>query len=203
MQRRAHRRAAARHPALLRRAVAGARRARPGGRRELAAGDVRLTMGGEPTFVVDRRHRRRRMEHGGRRPDEASSTPDKLIRRLRDRFAPGGLSTTARASGIPARSLPRWAFALYWRATASRSGATRPAADDRPRRLPPRRAAALRPGARARLGIAADLVIPALRGPRRLRSAQEHLLPANVDPRDSRLDDPRSARGSHGCSTAA
>ena len=48
----AHPRIAARHQAVHRRAVAGDRRARPPRRsRSSRAGDVRLTMGGEPTFV--------------------------------------------------------------------------------------------------------------------------------------------------------
>ena len=80
----------------------------------LQAMDVRLTQGGEPTFVsIDDmnapewttaalgEHKRERAEV--------------LVRRLRARLAPGALLHTAQGKWYPGEPLPRWALGLYWR----------------------------------------------------------------------------------------
>ncbi len=135
---------------------------------ELAAGDVRLTMGGEPTFVADRRSRRRGMEHRGRRPDQAALAAD-LIRRLAKRFAPGGLLHYGQGKWYPGEQLPRWAFSCYWRKDGEpiwrRPDARSPAATQDHGADARRRRSSSCAARRRGSASSADAVLPALRGP--------------------------------------
>jgi uncharacterized protein (DUF2126 family)/transglutaminase-like putative cysteine protease len=80
----------------------------------LVANDVRLTMGGEPTFVsIDD------ME-GDEWSTAADSAPKRalahdLTERLRDRFAPGGLVQYGQGKWYPGEPLPRWQIGIVWR----------------------------------------------------------------------------------------
>jgi uncharacterized protein (DUF2126 family)/transglutaminase-like putative cysteine protease len=155
----------------------------------LRKGDVRLTMGGEPTLIaID--------DMDGEEWTTAAVGPtkrafaDTLIRRLRDRFAPGGLLHYGQGKWYPGESLPRWTFSLYWRGDgvplwhdaariAREHHNGNPNVDD---------AAALARGVARRIGIEPEFVVPAYEHEKELLD-KEAALPENVTTLDSKLDD--------------
>jgi uncharacterized protein (DUF2126 family)/transglutaminase-like putative cysteine protease len=81
---------------------------------DLAAQDVRLTMGGEPTFVSIDDYQSPQWSIAALGA-EKRVLADTLVRRLRERFAPQGLMHYGLGKWYPGEAVPRWAFTLAWR----------------------------------------------------------------------------------------
>lgn len=80
----------------------------------LLSDDVRLTMGGEPTFVSvdDMESAQWNTEALGA---DKLSLAKTLLLKLRDHFAPQGLLHYGQGKWYPGEEVPRWALGLFWR----------------------------------------------------------------------------------------
>jgi uncharacterized protein (DUF2126 family)/transglutaminase-like putative cysteine protease len=157
---------------------------------DLAAGDVRLTMGGEPTFVsVDD------MESAEWNIAAVGPTKrrfaDELIRKLRTRFAHGGLLHYGQGKWYPGESLPRWAFGLYWRKDGVPiwKNSDLIADIEGPHKANVAEAQNFAEKTAERLGVDSEFVMAAFEDPGHWLQ-KEAGLPPNVDPSDSKLSDP-------------
>ena len=156
---------------------------------ELAALDVRLTMGGEPTFVASD-------DPDGAEWNTAALGKTKRLRaaelygRLKEEYAPTGLAHFGQGKWYPGEPLPRWSLNCFWR----RDGVP---IWDNPALLANERvnygvstetAHRFLAGVAERLGLASRHVFSAYEDAF-YYLWKERRLPSNVDPFDSRLED--------------
>ncbi|RFC68432.1 DUF2126 domain-containing protein [Mesorhizobium denitrificans] len=156
----------------------------------LKEGDVRLTMGGEPTFVsIDD------FESAEWNTDAVGPTKrglaDALIRRLRDKFAPNGMLHHGQGKWYPGESLPRWTFSLFWRRDGKPiwKDETLIAPEEGGEAATIEQAARLLATIARELAISDDHVVPAFEDPAEW-VLKEANLPENVTPEDSKLKNP-------------
>ncbi|MBL8856669.1 MAG: transglutaminase family protein, partial [Planctomycetaceae bacterium] len=156
----------------------------------LAAQDVRLTMGGEPTFVsID--------DMDGAQWNTAAVgvekriLSEKLIRRLQQRFAPGGLLHYGAGKWYPGESLPRWALTCYWRKDGLPiwQDPSLIADPEREYSVDQQTAEKFLQRLSQVLEVQARWVVPVFEDPLH-HIQQEQRLPINLDPRKVKLDDP-------------
>ena len=157
---------------------------------DLARHDVRLTMGGEPTFVSAD-------DHDGAEWNTDATGPTKrllgaeLVARLRDHFAPKGLLHYGQGKWYPGEQLPRWSLSCFWRKDGE------PVWEDPALIADERKDYGVSDAVSERflrnlaqkLGMDPEFVFPAFEDTW-YYLWRERRLPANVDPFDSRLDDP-------------
>jgi uncharacterized protein (DUF2126 family)/transglutaminase-like putative cysteine protease len=159
--------------------------------RALVAGDVRLTMGGEPTFVsID--------EPDGEEWNTAAlgatkrKYADALLHRLAKRFAPGGLLHHGQGKWYPGEPLPRWAFSCYFRKDGEPIWTDQSlfADENKPQNHGSEQAQAFAEALAARLGVGNRFLQPGFEDVF-YYMWRERKLPINVDPFDSKLEDPQ------------
>ncbi len=157
---------------------------------DLKKEDVRLTMGGEPTFVSVDDLEAPEWNISAVGPTKRALADD-LIRRLRDRFAPGGLLHYGQGKWYPGESLPRWAFGLYWRKDGAPiwKNADLIAKIENPHKAHIMDAERFAVTMAQKLGLAADYILPAFEDPAYWLQ-REAALPVNVSPENSKLSDP-------------
>ncbi len=158
---------------------------------QLSAGDVRLTMGGEPTFVsVD--------DPDGAEWNTAALGPRKrrlavdVYNRLKQKYAPQGLSHFGQGKWYPGEQLPRWSLNCFWRRDGEPIWHNPALLDDErgDRGVTAELAGAFLAAVAGKLGLSAEHMFAAYEDAF-YYLWRERRLPANVDPFDSKLDDPQ------------
>jgi uncharacterized protein (DUF2126 family)/transglutaminase-like putative cysteine protease len=157
--------------------------------RVLVENDVRLTMGGEPTFVTIDDLDAPEWNSAALGPTKALFA-DVLLRKLQKRFAPGGLLHHGQGKWYPGEPLPRWAYSCYFRHDGEpiwlepsliADGQGREQANAETAR-------AFMVGLCERLGVPSENAIPTFEDVF-YYLWRERQLPVNVDPFDSKIED--------------
>jgi uncharacterized protein (DUF2126 family)/transglutaminase-like putative cysteine protease len=155
----------------------------------LEADDVRLTMGGEPTFVsVD--------DPDGAEWNTRALGPDKrrlaveLYNRLKEKYAPLGLSHFGQGKWYPGEQLPRWSLNCFWRRDGEPLWRNPRLLDDESagNGVTAEVAGVFLAGVAERLGLPPQHVFAAFEDAF-YYLWRERRLPANVDPFQSKLED--------------
>jgi uncharacterized protein (DUF2126 family)/transglutaminase-like putative cysteine protease len=157
---------------------------------DLRRNDVRLTQGGEPTFVSvdDREGAEWNTEAMG--PTKRLLSAD-LMDKLRAKYGQGGLLHYGQGKWYPGEQLPRWSLNLFWRKDKEPIWAHPElfASEHKDYKATEIEARKLLFGVAKRLGVDPQYVFPAHEDVW-YYLWRERKLPSNVDPFDAKLADP-------------
>lgn len=156
---------------------------------QLQAQDVRLTMGGEPTFVSTQDREGPEWNTDALGPTKRGLATE-LVHKLRQRYGQGGFLHLGQGKWYPGEQLPRWALSIYWRAdgTPCWQDPTLFADEREPSGYTSADAQRFIQALTAQLGLPGDTVLPGYEDTW-YYLWRERRLPVNVDPWDARLDD--------------
>ena len=157
--------------------------------KELALGDVRLTMGGEPTFVAVGDRDAAEWNTDALGPTKRGFATE-LVKKLRNEYGQGGFLHFGQGKWYPGEQLPRWALNIYWRTDKQKVWAN-PAlfTDERnPTHYSADDAKRFTCALAVKLGITSDYMQGAYEDVW-YYLWRERRLPVNVDPFDAKLDD--------------
>ncbi len=152
--------------------------------------DVRLTMGGEPTFVSSENAEAPEwnIEALGENKRKIAAN---LFRLLKQRYAPLGLAHFGQGKWYPGEQLPRWSLNCFWRKDGEPIWSDDTLVADETRRYPGAAANALRllQSVAQRLSVGPEFVFAAYEDVF-YYLLRERKLPSNVDALNSGLADP-------------
>lgn len=155
----------------------------------LNAGDVRLTMGGEPTYVATGDRDAAEWNTDALGPTKRGYATE-LVHRLRAEYGQGGFLHFGQGKWYPGEQLPRWALSIFWR-TDGQPLWHKPElfADERtPTHYTSEDARRFTSALAHKLGLTDRFVQPGYEDVY-YYLWRERRLPVNVDPFDSKLDD--------------
>ena len=155
----------------------------------LMAGDVRLTMGGEPTFVATENRDAPEWNTGALGPTKRGLATE-LVHKLRAQYGQGGFLHFGQGKWYPGEQLPRWALSIYWRADGQPCWRDPSLfADERvAHHYTPQDAKKFLSTLSEALGVSTDNITAGYEDTW-YYLWRERRLPVNVDPFDARLDD--------------
>ncbi|MEM1148953.1 MAG: transglutaminase family protein [Pseudomonadota bacterium] len=157
---------------------------------KLADMDVRLTQGGEPTFIATSDRDADEWTIAAVGPTKQAYA-DALARRLLNRFAKGGLLTHGQGKWYPGEPLPRWAYSIVWRTDSVPlwRNPDRVATEGTSETPSLEAASAFLEKLATKLGVPAACSQPLYEDPAEHLTAEARL-PENLSPSDNTLDDP-------------
>lgn len=157
--------------------------------KRLKAGDVRLTMGGEPTYVATSDRDAPEWNTDALGPTKRFYATE-LVHKLRAEYGKGGFLHFGQGKWYPGEQLPRWALSIFWRADGETLWHNPDLfADERtPTHYTSEDARRFTTMLAHRLGVTERYIQPGYEDVY-YYLWRERRLPVNVDPFDSKLED--------------